>query len=64
MELMKASSMHVPPHAFSPHLSPRSGKEEAEKNKGEERRKIRAGRNGGGGGEEISHSSLAALIAQ
>lgn len=64
MGLMEASSIYVPPHAFSPPLSPRSGKEEAEKNEGEERRKMRAGGNGGGGGEEISHSSLAALIAQ
>lgn len=64
MELMEASSMYVPPHAVSSHLSPRSGKKEPGKNEGEERRKIRAGGNGGGDGEGISHSSLAALIAQ
>lgn len=54
------------PTALSPHFTPRSGKEEVEKNACEEREKIREVEREGGrlSGKEILHSSLAVLIAQ
>lgn len=60
--------MPLPLISLPPHFTPRSGKEEVEKNVFKEREKIReverGGRGGRGSGKEILHSSLAVLIAQ